>query len=172
MVPGARRTRCVWCAARLPKRRRHWCSDGCVASYKLAKNDDYRAYVWERDQGKCATCGTDAARLEKRVRRILRRLGGRAYWARASRGEVKRLASAHRLMRILQRLRDQGWPVTATFRVQKSFWEADHIQPRADGGDNRPSNLRCLCVPCHKRVTAEYAAERARRRREAECGKS
>ncbi len=35
------------------------------------------------------------------------------------------------------------------------YCEVDHIVPRVRGGNDDPSNLRCLCVPCHKRETVE-----------------
>ena len=44
--------------------------------------------------------------------------------------------------------------------------EVDHVVPIADGGavlDH--ANLRTLCTPCHKRVTAEWRRERAAKAR-------
>ncbi len=43
---------------------------------------------------------------------------------------------------------------------------ADHITPRYKGGTDDQSNLRALCDPCHDRVTAEQAQERAKEERE------
>lgn len=40
-------------------------------------------------------------------------------------------------------------------------WEVDHIVPVADGGDDRPDNLRLLCRPCHVRITTEWRRQRA-----------
>lgn len=44
-------------------------------------------------------------------------------------------------------------------------WDADHIVPLAEGGAREPENLRTLCRPCHKRVTAELRARITARRR-------
>lgn len=49
----------------------------------------------------------------------------------------------------------------------RQLWETDHIIARVEGGSDRQENLRTLCVPCHKRVTAELAAKRAAERRDA-----
>src|SRR6478672_9438921 len=38
---------------------------------------------------------------------------------------------------------------------RKSWWEADHIVPVVEGGDSHLENIRTLCVPCHRQVTAE-----------------
>lgn len=36
-----------------------------------------------------------------------------------------------------------------------SPWEAHHHLALSDGGDNSVSNLRCLCLPCHRRITKD-----------------
>lgn len=43
--------------------------------------------------------------------------------------------------------------------------EVDHIVAVKDGGSHHPDNLRSLCPTCHRKRTAEQAAERARKRR-------
>lgn len=43
-------------------------------------------------------------------------------------------------------------------------WEADHHVPLEDGGPHTLDNLRCRCVPCHRRKTARENRERAERR--------
>ena len=42
----------------------------------------------------------------------------------------------------------------------------DHIKPRAEGGDNRQENLRTLCHPCHKQITAEWKRRKAMERKD------
>lgn len=45
-------------------------------------------------------------------------------------------------------------------------WEADHILPVVEGGGECDlSNLRTLCLPCHRAETAKLAARRAAARR-------
>lgn len=48
------------------KKRRTFCSDVCVHLHKIKTNGSYaRAQVEKRDQGKCAKCGLDTARLDR-----------------------------------------------------------------------------------------------------------
>lgn len=46
---------------------------------------------------------------------------------------------------------------------RRARWDADHIVPLAEGGVHEMSNLRTLCVPCHK---ARTRAQVARRRKD------
>jgi len=49
---------------------------------------------------------------------------------------------------------------------KKGSWQADHILPVCEGGGLCGlDNYRTMCVPCHKKVTAELAARRAAARR-------
>lgn len=50
---------------------------------------------------------------------------------------------------------------------RKSWWEADHITAVVEGGDSNLENVRTLCIPCHRAVTA---ALRARRKSPAVAG--
>lgn len=43
-------------------------------------------------------------------------------------------------------------------------WECDHDQPLEDGGLHELDNLRCRCIPCHRKKTARENRERAERR--------
>lgn len=56
------------------------------------------------------------------------------------------------------RLRELG------FHPRRSLWELDHIVPLIDGGGHEPANLQTLCVPCHRRKSAEETRDRARAR--------
>ena len=47
--------------------------------------------------------------------------------------------------------------------------EVDHIVAVKDGGNHHPDNLRTLCRKCHKARTAQQAAERAAKRRDAKA---
>jgi len=44
--------------------------------------------------------------------------------------------------------------------------EYDHIIPFSEGGHTVLENMRTLCRSCHAKVTAEYAAKRAAKRKE------
>lgn len=39
--------------------------------------------------------------------------------------------------------------------------EFDHTVALVLGGENRESNLRCLCIPCHGKKTAQDVAQKA-----------
>ena len=58
--------------------------------------------------------------------------------------------------------RDPGCLICGTTKETRGVkWEVDHILPVADGGTDDPENLRLLCVPCHKGVTAAWRRSRA-----------
>jgi 5-methylcytosine-specific restriction endonuclease McrA len=88
---------------------------------------------------------------------------------KASQQVVERIRGAN-----LQRLRARviaraGWHCECErcraglpMRLTATTWELDHILPLYQGGTNAVDNLRALHVDCHKRVTAQQAAERAR----------
>lgn len=39
--------------------------------------------------------------------------------------------------------------------LQPGDWQCDHLVPLSKGGTSDISNLRILCIPCHKAKTAE-----------------
>jgi 5-methylcytosine-specific restriction endonuclease McrA len=148
--------------------------------------------VFERDHGICCRCGadTEALRASAYMRispieppepwELAHGLGlespycsdARNYWR--FRPEVEAAIDQAEYLRKeitlewqaakhdrQQELKAQGWPTDAS----RSWWEADHIKPVVEGGGQCGlENLRTLCVPCHKRATAELAARRARAR--------
>jgi 5-methylcytosine-specific restriction enzyme A len=118
---------CRWCGTETTPPRRTFCSDACVSEYLIRSNGgDLRRAVFGRDRGVCALCGFDAEAFK-------RSLKGLGYARKAA------------------RLRELGIP---THRI--SFWDADHIVPVVEGGGEAGlDNLRTLCIPCHKSVTAE-----------------
>lgn len=131
---------CTWCGHRVPKGRRRWCGQECVAAW-MASWGSWAHLCWlveQRDRGVCAWCGCDTRRL----RQLLHKWGYGDDYSRDA----------------LPLLRAAGWV------PGRQLWEADHIVPRAEGGEDRLENLRTLCVPCHKARTAAWHGERARRR--------
>lgn len=85
-----------------------------------------REKVFERDHGVCAVCGADTIAL---------------------RGDMRKLDYAAR------RLFLKKWGLREGSR--KSLWDADHILPVAEGGGQCDlSNLRTLCLLCHRDATA------------------
>lgn len=126
---------CRWCSLEVPKGRLTFCSDFCVEEWKLRTDPGYlRQKVLDRDKGICAACRIDCL----------------AEWR-----SIMRLRGAARHRKLLD------WNVKG--RVRRSLWDADHIVPVVEGGGECDlSNIRTLCLKCHRASTATL---RERRRR-------
>ena len=121
---------CRWCQLEIvARRRRTFCSDFCVHQWRLRSDPGYlRDQVFARDRGVCALCAADTVRIFAALRR--------------ARGPAREAGLS------LYGLR--------TIRSRRSLWDADHIVPVAEGGGQCDlGNLRTLCLPCHREVTAE-----------------
>jgi 5-methylcytosine-specific restriction protein A len=122
---------CRWCTTEVPKGRRTFCSDACVHDWKLRTNPGYlREKVFARDHGICAECGADTVALRRDMR--------------------KRDYAARRQFLKLWKLREGS---------RKSLWDADHTVPVAEGGGQCDlTNMRTLCLLCHRGATAALRA--------------
>lgn len=140
--PSGRRL-CRWCGTEVPPKRQVYCSQGCLHNWSMMAFSGYaRDQVEARDKGVCASCGLDT--------RTCPDWRGRGRWG-DWRDEKQAWLQVHGYDR---------WHGT-------SLWEADHIVAVVDGGhDLGLDNLQTLCVPCHKRKTAELAARRATDRKQ------
>jgi 5-methylcytosine-specific restriction protein A len=121
---------CRWCELEiLAKRRRTFCSDYCVHQWCLRTDPGYlRDQVFARDRGICAACQADTVAIYN----ALKRARGAARAAGLSLYGMKSITS------------------------RRSLWDADHILPVAEGGGQCDlDNLRTLCLPCHREVTAQ-----------------
>ena len=118
---------CRWCKSEAPKGRRTFCSDSCVHEWKLRTDPGYlREKVFERDKGVCAQCGVNTVSVRKDMRKL-------------------DYAARRQLLKT--------WGLTEGSR--KSLWDADHILPVAEGGGQCDlSNMRTLCLLCHREATA------------------
>jgi 5-methylcytosine-specific restriction enzyme A len=132
------RSLCRWCGIEVPKGRRTFCSDWCVSEWRLRTDPGYlREQVFERDKGVCAHCGLDTTAEWARIRR--------------SRNAKQRGALAE-------------WGLRGMTR--SSLWDADHILPVSEGGGECDlSNIRTLCIKCHRNATAELRLRSTERRR-------
>jgi 5-methylcytosine-specific restriction endonuclease McrA len=128
------RNLCRWCRNETPKGRRTFCSAACVHEWRLRTDAGYlREQVFQRDRGVCAQCRLDTEMLRRDKRKL-------DYAAR--------------------RKFEREWEVAGQLR--RSLWDADPILPVCEGGGECDlSNIRTLCLKCHRQVTA---ALRARRR--------
>jgi 5-methylcytosine-specific restriction endonuclease McrA len=124
---------CRWCSLEVPKGRLTFCSAWCVEEWRLRSDPGYlREKVLERDRGVCAGCGVDCLHAEL---------------------HLKRLRGAPRLKAFLE------WGLRPGSR--KSLWDADHIVPVVEGGGECDlTNLRTLCLKCHRTATAELRKRR------------
>jgi hypothetical protein len=99
-----------------------------VEEWKLRSNPGYlREKAFERDRGVCSTCGLDCVAEFNRLRRL--------------RGAARLRAFAEHGLKPGSR---------------KSLWDADHIVPVVEGGGECDlSNIRTVCLCCHRRLTGE-----------------
>jgi 5-methylcytosine-specific restriction protein A len=122
---------CRWCQLEVPAGRLTFCSAFCVEEWRLRSNPNHlRDRVLERDKGVCAACGTNCITEYGRLRRL--------------KGPARLKAAA-----------DWG------LKGRKSLWDADHIVPVAEGGGECDlSNMRTLCLKCHRIHTAAFRERR------------
>jgi 5-methylcytosine-specific restriction endonuclease McrA len=127
---------CRWCSLEVPAARLTFCSEWCVEEWKLRSNPGHlRDRVLRRDRGICAVCHLDCLAEFRRIRRL--------------RGTAR-----------LKALADWG------LRGRKSLWDADHLVPVVEGGGECDlSNMRTLCLKCHRQYTAELRERLAKQRR-------
>jgi 5-methylcytosine-specific restriction enzyme A len=120
------RALCRWCNLEVPRGRFTFCSEWCVEEWKLRTDPGYiREKLLERDHGVCACCGLNCLEEFRRIKRL--------------RGLARSKAIAQ-------------WGT----RGRKSLWDADHVIPVAEGGGECDlSNMRTLCLRCHRARTAE-----------------
>lgn len=125
---------CRWCNLEVPPGRLTFCSQWCVEEWKLRSDPAHlRGRVFQRDRGVCAVCGMNCVAELRRLKRL--------------RGTARVRALAE-------------WGL----KGRKTLWDADHILPVAEGGGECDlSNMRTLCLKCHRLHTAELR-ERLRKR--------
>lgn len=145
---------CRWCEKPVAPPRVSWCSKKCVDEY-LARSQwpVMRDRIIARDVV-CQVCGSIA--WDKRLGAVLRiriayqgdELSG---WAIESTNWREGAQRRRRVLNVEEL-------VEGAFCRVEPMWEVDHIIAVNDGGTDEPSNLRLLCVPCHKLVTADQRA--------------
>ncbi len=130
------RSLCRWCNLEVPPGRSTFCSGWCVEEWKLRTDPGHlRDRVLERDRGVCVLCGLDCVAELRRVKRLR--------GAARAKAMIEWGLAAH-----LSRVR------RSTHR--KTLWDADHIVPVAEGGGECDlSNMRTLCLKCHRKRTEE-----------------
>ena len=124
---------CRWCGVEVPKGRRTFCGGSCVHEWRLRTDPGYlRDQVRARDRGICAICELDTIKFFRRFQKL----------SAAKRRGLRRRLDIH--------------------PGRRSFWDADHIQPVAEGGGECDlSNIRTLCLWCHHDETAKLQQRRS-----------
>jgi 5-methylcytosine-specific restriction enzyme A len=119
---------CRRCHGPIPRGRFTFCSPECVDQWRLRTDPAYlREQVFARDSGVCAVCGIHTEALRKEFRKL-------DYRSRRQFPKEWKL--------------QEGW--------RRSLWDADHIVPVAEGGGECDlSNMRTLCLKCHRAATRE-----------------
>lgn len=151
--------KCRFCGGACTGRRTSFCSNDHAHEWAIRSSSSYaRQCVRRRDKGVCAKCGLDTYALRAKLYRLAHANHRRfvSFMARF------RLPVMHTRYRIYIRgVGSEGVEVKI-----KSLWEMDHILQVAEGGGACGlENLRTLCIFCHRKATAAYAAHRAQRRR-------
>jgi 5-methylcytosine-specific restriction protein A len=152
------------CGQEVKPPKQNWASRECVDNY-FARNDPayQRRQVEHRDRGVCAACGLDTATLEKRLHDFRNRMFRIKDGARRTKAACRFLATLPN---------PERWKGSIHFDFPsgifwRHLWEMDHILPVVEGGGECDlTNLRTLCIPCHKDATAALARRRAQLRRE------
>jgi len=129
------RALCRWCSLEVPPRRLTFCSDWCVHAWRLRTDPGYlRQQVFARDRAICGRCRINCAEAYRRLKR--------------SRGSSRRTMLEY-------------WGLKSITR--KTLWDADHIVPVCEGGGECDlSNIRTLCLACHRDATYDLHLRRRR----------
>jgi len=170
---------CRHCQQPVPKPRKTFCSQRCVDEALVRSNPGWaRTFLQKRDNGICAACGCDATaelRARQQAHKGATRLAEHLYHAARRdldwvNGRWQFRPFTYTPQQTLQMRRaliarlappNPGWTLDRT-----TGWDADHITPVEHGGGSCDlDNLQTLCHPCHKRKTAQQAAEKAQARK-------
>ncbi len=129
------RNLCRQCGREVTSKKRTFCGPECVEAWKIRTQPSFaRRLVHDRDRGVCAKCGLKTSELAR---------------------ELNALPHEQRRARLM----------ALGFGRRTHLWEMDHIVPVAEGGGSCGlENLRTLCVPCHRRATAELRERLSARR--------
>jgi 5-methylcytosine-specific restriction enzyme A len=143
---------CRNCHGPMPAdKRKHNCSAKCSEEWACKTSPSHlRWVILKRDKGICAMCGLDTLALHQAVEWVCNHL----YKSDHSRWGFTEWREFQKALGILG-------------RYPGDLWDADHIVPVIEGGgESGLDNFRTLCIPCHKKATAELAARLAKERRD------
>lgn len=183
--PNGRRL-CRYCKTEVPEGRETFCSKACVHEWKIRTQPSYvRFHIEMRDRGVCRECGRDTGKLRAKFTKFIDahvRLHNPGYdpikgsdgVIRGTKTKAKDWDAIRKLSaqfeRFVRKLQRDGFTIDPAVPMAhywankaRSFWEADHRVPVAEGGGECGlDGYQTLCTPCHKRKTAEQARRRRR----------
>lgn len=143
---------CRLCKTETTYKRATLCSEACRTRWAILTNPSYaRQLVYQRDEGVCALCELNTDMLMAMLRNPGHEFARLPYQGRPN---------SHFNRRYYWR----DHPLLDRMLGRSSLWDMDHTVPVVEGGGECDlDNLRTLCLWCHKQVTAELAARRARK---------
>ena len=138
---------CRWCNKDTGSRRKTFCSPACIHEHKLRSSPSYvRECVFERDNGICAECHVDTKTIAFAATVLKHRF---AFMQTIRPNKDIKAEDVKALIKYCL-----GTELGS--RRANSYWDADHIVPVCKGGGECGlEGYRTLCIPCHKKVTAE-----------------
>jgi 5-methylcytosine-specific restriction protein A len=130
---------CRYCKSLVSPPRRSFCSDDCVHEWRIRSNNKYlRLHIYKRDSGICAICKTDTRYQKIDIENLKRK----SYLVGTPESENEELQLYLKSIKITLK------------ESEKSLWHADHIIPVSKGGgESAVTNIRTLCIRCHKMET-------------------
>lgn len=161
---------CVICCTELRKQGglprsviARYCSDICRddAWVRAGNTTRIRELLRERDKSVCSGCGLDCDRTKDALEK-LHRWFDHFYYEGAFTNEMEQAWQMTR--RLSDRLSSaflKGYGRFG-FRPYYQTWEAHHVVPVSEGGGGCSlEGYVTLCIRCHKRTSANWAARRA-----------
>lgn len=157
------RALCRQCSTEVPLGSRTFCSNACVSAWRSVTDPSHqRMLVAARDGGVCAICSIDTEELRRWREHAFTTGLSRYVWPRSAYFPDGPPEHAEQIVGFM-RASDAYAP---SYRYV--FWDMDHVVPVVEGGGECDlSNLRTLCIPCHKGETKRLAGRRAAARRAA-----
>ena len=156
------RALCRECGVEVPPRRKSFCSDKCVTSWKIRSDATFvRVKLFERDRGVCAICGVDCVNQVRDLEALDKSRNLR--WSRNCWDERQYRKSLEENDCLMEKLSELHIPA---YRYRKrhryGIWDADHIVPVVEGGGEASSldAFRTLCCRCHGEETAKLRKRR------------
>ena len=150
-----RRKHCTGCGKPVEPPRSSWCSKACVDAYLDLKDTGRARRRLAAKDPHCQMC-----RHPVWVNFLAGDLGYEPVPEQERRnGDTMRPIG-------FTLIYDRGWRyVRRVWRSVERLCELDHVVPLVEGGEHEWSNLRLLCLDCHKDETAKLAGRLAERRR-------